>query len=318
MKVEKFFRDGGLKILAVAQLNPCECGIIFYLLNCSVSGLDEIVTTDSELASLMGYSEKDLRDAVVSLFEKQLLKVSRHAQATAQQTNPSLRLGLEYNIHKWQIKTMQKQDLTSSDALVFPFRRRGNVNLQMVEGDQNKYTPLYTNREPWQLILEKFIKNRELDQHEMEEAEEAAKVLADTHPLDQVLYCLKHFGGRIPNLSLLASSWQHYLEILENEVQNIDIGEARKKHVELDEELKQKALAQLESAANAPLLNDEEKTVLNIIIKHRHPRRQLYWALQAKERYPNLAAFFQENMSLMLSVTSSGQVIKRPYGDTSS
>ena len=51
--------------------------------------------------------------------------------------------------------------------------------------------------------------------------------------------------------------------------------------------------------------------MLNILIRHRHPRRQLFWAYQLRSRYTNLSSFFADNVALMLSVTSSGTVVKR-------
>ena len=58
-------------------------------------------------------------------------------------------------------------------------------------------------------------------------------------------------------------------------------------------------------------LSEEERTVLQILVKHRHPRRQLFWAYQVRTRYPNLGSFFADNVSLMLSVTSAGTVVKK-------
>jgi hypothetical protein len=133
-------------------------------------------------------------------------------------------------------------------------------------------------------------------------------MLVDTHPVDQILLMLRHFGARIPTLSLLASSWQHYQEIFEDETQKVDMLGARQKHLELDDKVRQQAQALLENNAE---LTEEERTVLNILIRHRHPRRQLFWAYQLRSRYTNLASFFADNVGLMLSVTSSGAVVKR-------
>jgi hypothetical protein len=120
---------------------------------------------------------------------------------------------------------------------------------------------------------------------------------------------IRHFGLRIPTLSLLASSWQHYHDIFENETQKVDLLGARQKHQELDLKLRSQAEALL--AADDQNLTEEERGVLNILLRHRHPRRQLFWAYQLRSRYPGLTSFFADNVSLMLSVTSGGMIVKK-------
>jgi frataxin-like iron-binding protein CyaY len=149
-----------------------------------------------------------------------------------------------------------------------------------------------------------------LTDHEIEEVEESARVLVDTHPVDQILLMIRHFSLRIPTLSLLASSWQHYQEKFEDETHKVDLLDARQKHIELDLQLRDAAKHVMERAEDLEL-TEEERTVLQIIIKHQHPRRQLFWAYQTKSRYPNLSAFFADNAPIMLPVTSSGTVVKK-------
>jgi hypothetical protein len=158
-------------------------------------------------------------------------------------------------------------------------------------------------------VIESFIQNRSLDDDELEQVEAAAKILVEVHPVDQVLLMLRHFSLRIPTLSLLASSWQHYQEIFESETQKVDMLGARQKHQELDQKLRDQGEALLAEANSA--LTEEERTVLQILVKHRHPRRQLFWAYQLRSRYPNLSSFFADNASLMLPVTTGGTVVKR-------
>ena len=161
----------------------------------------------------------------------------------------------------------------------------------------------------WRRVLESYLQNRSVDDDEIEQAESAAKILVEVHPVDQVLLMLRHFHLRIRTLSLLASSWQHYQELFESETQKVDMLGARQKHQELDQKLRSHGEALLLSSESQ--LSDEERTVLNILIKHRHPRRQLFWAYQLRSRYPNLSAFFADNAALMLSVTSGGTVVRR-------
>ena len=120
---------------------------------------------------------------------------------------------------------------------------------------------------------------------------------------------IRHFGLRIPTLSLLASSWQHYQEIFEAETQKVDMLGARQKHQELDDKLRVQAESLLSQGEGS--LSEEERGVLNILLRHRHPRRQLFWAYQLRSRYPALTSFFADNVGLMLSVTSGGTVVKK-------
>ncbi|MBP9707394.1 MAG: hypothetical protein KBD78_07085 [Oligoflexales bacterium] len=312
MNVDNFFRDAGLKVLAIAHLNQCEYSIMFYLLNCSVSGLDQLITTESELASLMAYQEPELRTALDSLAQRRLIHLHYSQGKSTINETTSVVLGIEYNIKKWLIKT-EDETLSAKDAIIFPFRRKGEVNLQII-GDKD------TNKEPektaWQRVYETYLRFGHSTDDDLENSEDLAKILVDTHPVDQVLFIIRHFGKRIPSLSLLASSWQHYQELFEQETQNIDLLDAKKKHLELDQSLRTRALALMHNEKMLANLSDEEKHVLNILVKHRHPRRQLFWAYQVRSRYPNLNLFFAENIDIMLPVTSTGHVIKRPTQDS--
>ena len=60
-EVQNFINASGFKVLALARLNPTEYSLTLYLLNCAFSGLNQIVTTDTELASLLGYSKKKFK-----------------------------------------------------------------------------------------------------------------------------------------------------------------------------------------------------------------------------------------------------------------
>lgn len=308
MKVERFFQEAGLKILAIANLNRCEYSICFYLLNCSVSGLDELITTESELASLMGFPEEELRQSLETLSAKNIIHIHYSLSKGKITENSSLSINLEYDTKKWNLET-QHSEFSAKDAIVFPFRRKGEVNLQVIETKESQTKS--GTKEAWQRVYESYIKNRSLDESDMKKAEEISKVLIETHPVDQVLLLVRHFSDRIPTLSLLASSWQHYQELFEKETQNVDLMGARIKHFELDQECREKAKKILlkEEEYN---LNEEEINVLNILIKHQHPRRQLFWAYQVRSRYPNLNGFFEDTMDIMLPVTSSGHIIKRP------
>jgi hypothetical protein len=165
--------------------------------------------------------------------------------------------------------------------------------------------------EAWHRVFESFARGREMDEHEQKTTRSVAMALADAHPIDQILVMVRHFGARIPTLSLLASNWDHYAEQYEQEHQRLDLFEVRQKQAELDQKARDAALVAIE-ARETLNLSDEEMQVLEVLSQHRHPRRQLFWAYQQRIRYPKLSSFFNENASLMLPITHSGQVVKKP------
>jgi hypothetical protein len=305
-EVQNFINASGFKVLALARLNPTEYSLTLYLLNCAFSGLNQIVTTDTELASLLGYSEEEVQEALNELVGRQVIRL-RYSDKSPYTTHHSLRVGMQYDTSRWALS--YKEDATSTDAIVFPFRRQGHQVLTVIEG-QKKPEPKVDDS-TWQRIATSYFQGRSVDDDEIAATNKAAQILVETHPVDQVLLILRHFGTRVPTLSLLASSWSHYQEVFERETQKIDIMEARQKHQEMDTLIREHAQHFLDLAVENDL-NETEINVLNILIKHRHPRRQLFWAYQARSRYENLESFFADNVSLMLKVTTHGSVVKVP------
>lgn len=291
----KFMKDAGFKILALSRLNSLQYSVILYLINCSASGMDAIHTTHSEFASLMGYDEDKLREGLNFLAEKNMINIY-----PGDKTPNSVRISFEFDISQWTIT--QAQNLTHGDALVFPF---------MSQKNEKKLSALKKNSESsWQTILNEYIQEQNSNTIDLPTETRAAKLLAETHPPSQVSIILKHFGTRIKSLSLLASSWQHFQELFESEITKVDMDDARKKHHALDEQLRKVARDHLTKAPQNNL-SDEEVAVLKVLVYHQHPRRQLYWAYQLHERYPNLQTFFVDHANLMLSITSNGTVIKK-------
>lgn len=309
-KFARFMRESGFKVLALAKLNQCEYSIMLYLFNCAVSGLDQIITTQTELASLTGYSDEEISRSISGLAGMNIIRVHYGDSAGVDPANVSMRVYIQYQVTKWVIANAVEK--TSQDAVVFPFRRQGRGNLQVLDGEKKEAKVRKAGEEQltWKRVFDSFASGRDLSGEDHDQAVEASNVLVDTHPVDQVLLMIRHFGHRIPTLSLLASSWQHYQEQFEEETQKVDLLGARQKHLELDQKVRDQARALLDNTDNKEL-GEEEKTVLQILIKHRHPRRQLFWAYQLRSRYPGLASFFADNMNLMLSVTSAGTVVKK-------
>lgn len=308
MKLKEFSMQSGFKVLAMARLSQTEYSIVLYLINCSASALDEVITTDSELSSLIGYDEVETRKALENLSNRKLIKV-KYGQPHANPDIDSLRLGMHFNTKDWHLDF--NEDVTYNDAVVFPFRRKGESPLHLLNDPNSESNLQVKKKATWFRVYDSFVQDRDFTDEEIDQTEAAAKMLIDTHPVDQVLLIVRHFRDRIPTLSLLASSWQHYQELLETETQKVDLLGARKKHLEIDENLRKAAKDFLNSEFSTEL-KDEERNVLDILIKHQYPRRQLFWAYQTRSRYPNLNAFFSDNASLMLSVTNSGKLVHAP------
>ena len=312
MPFQTFMSESGFKVLAMARLSQCEYSIVLYLLNCAVSGLYDLITTEKELASLIGYQEDQVKEAVEGLVARNIIHVKAHEHQQAR-GKTSLRIGMQYNIHLWQ-QTFDK-DVDSHDAVVFPYKREGNLHF-LPKRDPD-LTPTIRHPLPtWKRIVSAFMDGRdELSDLEIMNAERDALVLVDTHPVDQCLLMIRHFGTRIPTLSLLASAWQHYQTLFDEETEKVDILEARHKHLEMDHRLRDAIEILLQQKEDLKL-SDEEKDMLEVLSNHRHPRRQLFWAYQSRGRYPKLQDFFDHNSFLMLPVTSSGNIFKKkPHQD---
>ncbi|MCX6131473.1 MAG: hypothetical protein NTX25_20730, partial [Proteobacteria bacterium] len=208
MPFQTFMSESGFKVLAMARLGSCEYSICLYLINCAVSHMHELITTEKEFASLIGYDEEVLRDAMQNLSTRNIVHVKVH-DGNHSKGRQSLRVGLQYNLHLWQL-TFDK-DVTSSDAVLFPFKRESNVHY-LHDRDQSDITPTILHPLPtWKRILAAFLDGRDnVTELELLNAERDAKILIETHSVDQVLIVVRHFGTRIPTLSLLASAWHHY------------------------------------------------------------------------------------------------------------
>lgn len=304
-----FIGESGLKVLAMARLNQCEYSVMLYLLNCAASGLDELITTERELASLIGYEDRTVHESIVNLAERNLIRVRFGENTQHIDHQASVRIGLHFDMGRWHLNF--DKDVTSHDAVVFPFRRGDGMHLVGIDGlGQSEIAQRQKSIPTWQRVLESFTRGRDLSEAELEKATRDAEILVATHPVDQVLLMLRHFDQRIPTLSLLASSWQHYQEVFEEETHNVDMMSARQKHIDADNRLRESAEFFLHRQEELKL-QEEEITVLEILSRHRHPRRQLFWAFQTRSRYPNLRSFFDENVANMLPVTSTGIVIKK-------
>ena len=118
MDFQTFVREAGLKVLAVAHLDQCQYSVVMYLLNCAVSGLDQFVTNEAELASLIGYNEETVREALQGLATRQFVKLHYGDAGDGQNGNQSLRIGMHFNIRDWDV-AMSNAGGSSHDAVRF-------------------------------------------------------------------------------------------------------------------------------------------------------------------------------------------------------
>jgi len=287
----------------MAEMDRTEYKIVLYLMNCSISGFSQIITSYKELSDTLSLKSKDIQKSLDRLFNLRMIQFKvRHNQSFDE--GDSFALSLNTQIDKWKINDIEE---SSDGAVIFPFQRVGE-HLHLVDspdeagGDLDATIMRVLNAFSRFYVGEEDITDEKVEQ-------QSARLLCETHSVDQVLLFIQHFKARIPSLSLLASSWQHYLDLYEQENQSIDFSKLRSEHAAKDKQVKQSALKLLDSKEIK--LTAEEREVLTIIFQHRHPRRQLFWAYQSRSRYKNLNQFFVDHEKLMLSVTTSGSHVKK-------
>jgi hypothetical protein len=312
--IERFLRESGLKVLAVSNLNACEYSIIMFLLNAALTGLENLITTEHELASTIGHSPRDVRQSIEDLERRHMLK-SRYGDGTQAPKFQSLSVTMNWDLSRWKLGL--KEAPTHHEAVILPFRR-GFPKLSVVEGKRHEDhfdRPLiiksHSDEDTTQRIIDAFSRGRDLDEHEKSVNRKVAEALGAAHPVDQILVMIRHFDKRIPTLSLLASNWDQYAEQYEDEHQKLDLFGQRQKQFELDQKVREAAQSAFERREQLDL-SEEETQVLDLLANHRHPRRQLFWAYQMRIRYPKLTSFFSDTHSLMLPITQNGTVVKMP------
>ncbi|MBM3382986.1 MAG: hypothetical protein FJY29_11155 [Betaproteobacteria bacterium] len=219
----------------------------------------------------------------------------------------------------------QPVGLSADEALVFPARRSGKrstegrgVGLVSIEGGlrengksgsvqknaaaQGADVPSSIEHES-KRILEVFLKASG-HVHELDEQREFeyARLLAEAHPTEHVLQLITHFGRDLPSLAMLAGAWMHYSETFHrHQHEQVDLESYRQRHQSAEKKIRTLANTELKrSQAQKTLLSADEQLLLRIFLRHEHPRRQLYWALKVRERYPHLHDFFAVTAELAL------------------
>ncbi len=301
--LDAFTKNSVLKILAMAEMDRTEYKIVLYLMNCSISGFAKIITSHRELSDTLGIKSSEIQKSLTRLFNLRMIQF-KIRQNQSYEEGDSFALSLNTQIDKWKINEVEE---SSDGAVIFPFQRVGE-HLHLVDSPSDSGAELDATILRVLNAFSRFYTGEE-DIADEKTERQAARLLCETYSVDQVLLFIQHFKERVPSLSLLASSWQHYLDLYEQENQSIDFTKLRGEHAAKDKQVKQSALKLLDSKEIK--LTPEEREVLTIIFQHRHPRRQLFWAYQSRSRYKNLNHFFADHEKLMLSVTTSGSHVKK-------
>jgi len=190
--------------------------------------------------------------------------------------------------------------LSPGEALVFPTGQREGVRGgRSGAGASDAPKRLPPEEAAVARVLESFSaqKNGAAD----DDKERAyASLLCENHPVEQIVALIGAFGKEIPSLGLLAGAWMHYTERFHRlDKEEISLEAYRKKIEAAERKLRSLAAAELKRAqALKVTLSADEELLLRVFMRHEHPRKQLYWALQVQSRYPHLQDFFAATASM--------------------
>lgn len=125
-----------------------------------------------------------------------------------------------------------------------------------------------------------------------------AEALVATHPVEQITDIIWRFPVELRSLGLLLGAWLHFSQKrdqAERAERPALLDEYRKQAEDADRQLRlaSRRMLKLVKAGRIELSSDEE-VLLHVLHEHDVPRRQLYWALRKRTRYPALADFFAE------------------------
>ncbi len=307
MNLRDFWELGGFKVLAVARLGSCSYSLVLYVLNCFAAGIDEIVSSTGELSILLGVPERQVKLAIEELSESNILSITKkHGRTLVLKMNldpekwKNLRsspernkrmLGDAKNLHSLvpqkniNLKTKPiKVSLSSQEALMFP-KKVISKNKKSKDNDINQNAEI-------KKILEAFTKYQK-NSIDLKKESNFAILLLENHPTDQIVSLIHFFSKEIPSLSMLAGAWFHYMNKYREETADVDdLNAFRKKHSDFDEKIRNLASFELKKIQREKKnITADEELLLHILMRHDQPRKQLYWALKAREKYPGLMVF---------------------------
>jgi len=310
VNLRDFWERGGFKVLSVARLGSCSYSLVLYVLNCFVAGIDEIVSSTGELSILLGVPERQVKVAIEELSESNILIVTKKYSKTLilkMNLDPekwkNLRstperskrmLGDAKNLHSLvpQKKITPKTkpihvSLSSEEALMFP-KKMKSKSLTSKENIDNQNSEI--NK-----IIDVFSKYQK-NQIDIKKEANFAKLLLENHAIDQIISLIHFFSKEIPSLSMLAGAWFHYMNKYREKTAEVDdLNAFRRKHKNFDEKIRTLASFELKKIQREKKnITPDEELLLHILMRHEQPRKQLYWALKAKEKYPGLIVFLDQ------------------------
>ena len=83
-------------------MNACEYSIVMYILNTAMSGMDNLITTEDELSSIISHPTRAVRQAIEELSGRNIIK-SRYGDGTQSPNVQSLSLALLWDLSKWKL-----------------------------------------------------------------------------------------------------------------------------------------------------------------------------------------------------------------------
>lgn len=331
-----FVQFGGFKILALAGLSRAAYQLVCYLINCYLSGISEVLTSNKELSVLLGMTSFDVQDSLVVLTEMQIVRRERN-------NGERFVLAISLDPKKWlhlrlpdESKSRQRGHIGDASnvlslfpqAMSFPHgedaggleiakhnsegSEKGSQAVAPKQGNVTEINPGVALGMAGVLALDsltpqdaKGLLEAYLALHPNNDPDREKfflETLFGSHSHEQVQRMVQVFGAELKSLGFLVGAWTHYAQKLEQilaEEPTSDLDAFRRLSDAQDLEIRRAAREFVRRCNEDGLtLASAERVLLTVLEEHDHPRRQLYWALKIRARYPQLARFFDEHMHI--------------------
>ncbi len=238
MNFKEFIRNEGFKKLALTRLNSASFSILIYLFNEILSGVDEIISSRKELSILMGWSEKQICEALDELQFCNMIHVSEVA-------GKPLRIKAQLSLESWN--TVHH---TTSD------------NKKPSLGDATNVHSILPNENAQKKNNIKLLDLNIFDEP-IPFPKRDHKIISDD-------------GNDFP-----------FSESTLN-----DLGAFREKTEGIDSKIRALASNELNTIKlDKRTITPDEELLLQILIQHHQPKKQLIFALRSDHLYPNLHFF---------------------------
>lgn len=290
--------------LSVSDLPELELSLLFYLFSRGSNCFDSFVVKPSELSLVFEKKEEQIVEALFFLQEKKILKLKQNRKENSSLRRKSLAVVVNEDYESWDLPKLKEsaRDQGEIDAR----KQKDSSDLNLI---RNK--TFSQDRQHQAYLLSDFYRGvKNLPDSQKDKTTNEANALLEKYSFEALLFLLKHSYESIKSLGDLYKNWDQYQKELQEKLCKIDFVAARKQHKKDD-----KALVEVTKKwlllAGRKKLNSEEVRILEILIENDHPRRQLFWAYRYRTNYPNLSLFFEENLSRMLPVTTTGKLVKK-------